>query len=91
MANNDSEVDLVQLEKDFKEVEKQVNEKLRLAAQAVSEAQTLAKSKGLSLMKDTDDYRTTSYIHEDLDLAFNVDVLVSAMDLAGWNSSSWNC
>lgn len=56
MANNDSEVDLVQLEKDFKEVENQVNEKLKLAAEAVSEAQAIAKSKGFDLMRCTNDY-----------------------------------
>lgn len=76
-----------QLEEDFKEVEAQVNAKLKEAADALLEANAIAKTKGFK----ANIQGIRELMDLDLDLMFNSDYLEDAMDNSGWNTSSWYC
>lgn len=65
------------LEKDFKEVEKSIKEKMRDAAALVREANRMAQKAGARNLADMQ-YGAAS-------------PLVGAMDDSGWRSSSWGC
>jgi hypothetical protein len=84
-----------QIEKDFDEVKDAVNAKLKEAATAIRDAQKIAKTKGLSLMRDggeSHDYRATASIGDTEDLeCLEFDQIENAMDHAGWQTSSWYC
>lgn len=71
------------LEMDFDKVKKEINQKLKLAADSIKEAGKMANNIGVSL-GDTD-----------YDSGYNVfdsfPDLLSAMDSNGWNTSSFNC
>lgn len=64
-----------ELEKAFKAVEKKVQSKIKAAAKNISDAQKLAKKAGLNLNE----------------LTKAIGPLETAMDRAGWQTSSWAC
>jgi len=63
------------LEREFEEVQAEVEEKLSAAAKLINEAAALADRKNVSIM----DMSEATY------------ELESAMENAGWNTSSWHC
>lgn len=64
-----------ELEKAFKAVEKQVRGKIKSAAKSITAAQKMAKKAGLNL----------------IELTSALGPLETAMDKAGWHTSSWEC
>jgi len=64
------------LDKEFKEVERQVKSKLNEAASLIRESNKLAKKAGLENLASMYDA---------------ISPLEKAMDVSGWNTSSWNC
>jgi hypothetical protein len=80
------------IEDDFNEIKDQVNAKLAEAAKAIREAADIARSKGLPVMDYSHyDWRNTKFLDYDRELAFDVDQVEDAMQVAGWQTSSWTC
>lgn len=63
------------LEKEYKVIEKEIHKKMKEAAVLLKEANKLAKKTGNSLGEMYD----------------AIDPLMDAMDVCGWNTSSFNC
>lgn len=78
---NDIQVCL-SMEEEFKLVQDQVNDKLGQAATLIREAADLARNNGQELL---DEYG------QPYSSKFEVRQLQTAMDHAGWNTSSWYC
>jgi hypothetical protein len=70
------------IEEEFAAMQQQVNDKIAQAATLIREAAALAAANGKDL-RSTDD--------ENYDYLFDQDSLESAMEDAGWNTSSWHC
>lgn len=64
-----------QLDAEFNQLENELQNKMSEAAKLINEASKIAKSRGENLA----------------DMYEAVSPLVSAMDGAGWNTSSWGC
>jgi cytoplasmic iron level regulating protein YaaA (DUF328/UPF0246 family) len=82
------------LELDFKEIAKQINERIKNAAKEMEEANKLAKSIGLKSMTyydyaDPEDLED-SVVEEIRDI-INISPLFSQLDKAGWETSSIGC
>lgn len=80
------------LEKDFKETIRQINSKIVEAGGAIREAHRLAQTIGIDYLSNDniDEYDLSD---EDYDKIVQISTspLESAMDTAGWRTSSWNC
>lgn len=75
LPEDEAKAKLSSLETDFKNVEKQVKVKLKEAADSIREANKLAKEIGTNLF----------------DMGAGYGSLYSAMDAAGWHTSSFGC
>lgn len=86
------------IEKDFTAVAEQINDKIKEAAEALKEANKLAKAVGAEYYDDskTDDfnhYPTVNQAEKTLAGLVNFNPLLNALDDAGWQTSSMtaNC
>ena len=70
------------IEEEFQAMVEEVNSKITQAATLIREAAALAEANGKDL-RSTDD--------ENYDYLFDQGKLESAMEDAGWNTSSWHC
>lgn len=70
------------MEEEFELVKNQVNDKLAVAAAAIRDAAALARNAGHTLLEAEYGGATSQ---------FEIDQIESAMDDAGWATSSWYC
>lgn len=91
------EEELPKLEKEFEEekqkfearmmcIERNINQKLKEAAEALNEANALAKTCGISISDGYCKENNHKYYFE-----FNISPFRDAIDKAGWSSSSMSC
>lgn len=74
------------MEDEFEQLRQQINSKLKEAADLILEANRMSKEGGAGRVKK--DGYDVSYYLEDL---YDVVCIRSAMNVAGWRTSSWNC
>ena len=91
------------LEKEFKEVRKKINAKIKEAAKALSEANKIAKDAGIDYLTTTPPWMYNEYSEEEMEAlrdklghyndptSVSFRELFSALEESGWTPSSMRC
>jgi hypothetical protein len=87
------------LEKDFTDIANKINEQIKLAAKALNEANRLATENGIKTLNMPPEAELSDYninddeedTYEDFLNLVDWNPIISEMDAAGWQTSSFYC